>query len=72
MKIRKVIRLDPKDFSPGSFIGFETPFAGTYAEMMRREFSPEALAPLIEKLPPESRARLERQFPSIKHPPAIQ
>jgi len=38
------------------------PYAGVYTAALAEAFPPEVLAAYIEEMPPESRARLERQF----------
>jgi hypothetical protein len=38
------------------------PFASEYADALRAAFPPEVIAAYIEEMPPESRAKLERQF----------
>ncbi len=58
MKIRTVTKLKPDDFPRASFTGFESP----YSDALRKVFPSAVIATLIEKLPPESRARLEAEF----------
>lgn len=58
MKTRTVTKLNPEDWPSASFAGFESP----YSDALAKAFPPEVIAALIERLPPESRARLEKQF----------
>lgn len=57
-RIRTVTKLNPADWPHASFAGFESPYAAELA----KAFPPHVLAAHIERLPPESRARLEKQF----------
>ena len=61
---RTVTKLNPEDWAHDAFTGFESP----YSDALRKAFPPEAIAALIEKLPPESRARLEREFGPFPKP----
>lgn len=58
MKTRTLTKLNPEVWPHEAFTGFDSP----YSDALKKVFTPEAIAALIEKLPPESRERLEREF----------
>jgi hypothetical protein len=58
MKTRTVTKHNPEDWPHEAFAGFESP----YSDALAKAFPPELIAAHVARLPPESRARLEREF----------
>lgn len=57
-RIRTVTTLNAENWPYASFAKHES----SYSDALRKIFTPAILAEHIARLPPESRARLERQF----------
>ena len=67
-RIRTVTKLNPEAWPHDCFTGFESP----YSDALKVAFPPATIAKLIERLPPDARARLEREFgplPTVTTPP---